>query len=42
MFLSLPDFDKAPTGRGDAMIHDGTWPVEAFSTPSLVDYITRS
>ena len=25
MFLYLPDFDQAPTQRGGAMFHNGTW-----------------
>lgn len=31
MFPSLLDSNQAPTERGGAMIHDGTWPVEDFS-----------
>lgn len=36
LFPSLPDLDQAPTERGGAMIHDGTWPV----VPSPCSFFT--
>ncbi len=40
MFASLPELEQAPTERGVAMVHDGTWPVEgllAFQTGDVLE-----